>query len=204
LAENVNEGQPKQAVLKNFSHSLSKGLFIFCLLILCFLTAGWAFRRAGLQPGAGPGLPERRIVIEVSEGFNRPGLYAYSKAPAMIEVVRDAGGLVPGFVMPDPAGKFRFEQEGLLRAFRGPEGKTTFEHGPLSNRALWILGRPLPLNHLSREDLDRLPGIGPAMAARIIEYRETQGGFSSLEELQQVKGIKEKTFEKIKGYFVLS
>lgn len=56
------------------------------------------------------------------------------------------------------------------------------------------------LNTASEEELiENLDGIGPAMAKRIIEYRETNGGFYSIEELMNIKGIGEKRFEKLKN-----
>jgi competence protein ComEA len=44
------------------------------------------------------------------------------------------------------------------------------------------------------EDLDALDGIGPTLARRIVEYRQANGGFRSLEELREVDGIGEKRF----------
>ena len=51
------------------------------------------------------------------------------------------------------------------------------------------------VNAASASELDELPGIGPALAAAIIEYREEHGPFTSAEELMEVYGIGEATLE---------
>ena len=54
------------------------------------------------------------------------------------------------------------------------------------------------INTASLEELDTLPGIGPKLGQRIIDYRETNGPFNSIEEIVLVSGIADSTFEKIK------
>ena len=54
------------------------------------------------------------------------------------------------------------------------------------------------LNTASLEELDSLPGIGPATAKLILEYRQQYGGFAAPEEIMNVKRIGEKTYEKLK------
>jgi competence protein ComEA len=57
---------------------------------------------------------------------------------------------------------------------------------------------PVNLNTATAADLEKLPGIGPATAARIVEYRKEKGPFKKIEELMNVKGIGEKTFLSLK------
>jgi competence protein ComEA len=59
------------------------------------------------------------------------------------------------------------------------------------------------LNTATIEQLQTLPGIGPAMARRVIEYRTKVGKFTKIEELINVKGIGEKKFQKIKDRLVV-
>lgn len=56
----------------------------------------------------------------------------------------------------------------------------------------------LNLNTATLQELDALPGIGPALAQRILDYRAQNGSFKNIEELQEVKGIGETLFNEIK------
>jgi len=78
----------------------------------------------------------------------------------------------------------------------------------IMQRLLWALAfalfssaaaATLNLNTATKEELEGLPGIGPAKAQAILDYRKAHGGFKSVEELKDVKGIGAKRFEKLKG-----
>lgn len=57
---------------------------------------------------------------------------------------------------------------------------------------------PVNLNTANAEQLEKLPGVGPATAKRILEYRQKNGGFKKIEELMNVRGIGEKAFLRMK------
>jgi competence ComEA-like helix-hairpin-helix protein len=58
---------------------------------------------------------------------------------------------------------------------------------------------PVDLNQATPHQLDGLPGIGPVLAGRIVEYRQRRGGFHSVSELRSVSGIGEKRYSALKG-----
>ena len=63
---------------------------------------------------------------------------------------------------------------------------------------------PLNLNTATAADLERLPGIGPKVAARIVDYRTKKGPFRKTEELMNVQGIGEKSFLKLRAQLTVS
>ncbi len=80
------------------------------------------------------------------------------------------------------------------------------EPAPAHRVAGWeglLLGRPLDLNRATEEDLDALPGVGPATARRILELRTRKGRFSSVEELLEVRGIGRKTLSRLRPYVTI-
>ncbi len=60
--------------------------------------------------------------------------------------------------------------------------------------------RPIDLNTATLDQLEELPGIGPKMAQRILDFREKSGPFERVTDLRAVRGIGRKRFEKIRPY----
>ena len=56
----------------------------------------------------------------------------------------------------------------------------------------------LDINHASARELDSLPGVGPVLAARILDHRERYGAFREIDDLRAVRGIGPKLFSRIK------
>ncbi|OPY12135.1 MAG: ComE operon protein 1 [Syntrophus sp. PtaB.Bin001] len=66
-----------------------------------------------------------------------------------------------------------------------------------------VLKRPININSASLEDFVLVPGIGEKTAQKIIGLRNKQGKFKQLEEIMNIKGIKQKKFEKLRGYLYI-
>lgn len=76
---------------------------------------------------------------------------------------------------------------------------TSEEYAPSEAREV-LMEKEIDLNVAGKEELMKLPGIGPVLAERILQYRAENGDFLDIEELKSVDGIGEKTFEKLREY----
>lgn len=106
-----------------------------------------------------------------------------------------------------PNHEWQYSQEQVLEEFKSAAVANTEEtsvesHGFKNDNPAHlkrkIIGK-ININEASIEELQTLPRIGPVLAQRIIDYREQNGSFRSIEVIMRVKGIGKKTFEKIKG-----
>jgi len=94
--------------------------------------------------------------------------------------------------LPEPA------RGGILKDVREPDVMTV---ASLRGEAAETAGfYTVPLNSATEKDLERIPGIGPVTARRILSYRDANGGFKTVEELLNVKGIGQKKMQKIRPH----
>ncbi len=63
--------------------------------------------------------------------------------------------------------------------------------------------KPIDLNTATSEQLQRLPGVGPVTAQRILDYRKKSGPFQSVDDLQAVRGISSKRLDKVRQYVMV-
>jgi len=137
------------------------------------------------SPGGG------RVVVDVAGAVRHPGVYHLSSGARVNDALRRAGGVTrrADLTQINRAAKLEDGRQVLVPA-RTPAGAAS---APAATGAAPAANAPpLNLNTATLEQLDGLDGIGPAMAQRIIDYRQAHGGFGSVEELGQVPGIGEK------------
>jgi competence protein ComEA len=185
----------------NLGRAQQKGLLVLSALVLSYVfLSHWVGlpQTLSLPP---TGITKSQVVhIELEGPVQRPGLFTYQQPPTILRVINDGGGLTGRSQIPAQQGQDFLIKDTRMVISADNAQRLVLETGPLSIKSLWILGRPIPVNQAKAEDFDRLPGIGPGLAQRIVAYREEHGPFPDLESLKEVKGIKEKTLEKIRPY----
>lgn len=80
------------------------------------------------------------------------------------------------------------------------ETVATEDYIPYKSNSEEITAGKININSAGSDELTKLKGIGEKMSERIIEYRQKNGPFMSIEEIMKVSGISEKKFEDIKDY----
>ncbi len=131
---------------------------------------------------ATPAAPTGEVVVAVAGLVVRPGLVRLPAGSRVDDAVRAAGGVVAGA---DPGllnlARTLVDGEQVLVGVDAPPGA-----GPAAPTAA---GGAVDLNAATVADLDALPGIGPVLAQRIVDWRTEHGRFASVEQLREVTGI---------------
>jgi len=139
-----------------------------------------------LLPSSTPG----QLTIYVSGAVASPGVYTLADGSRVQDAIQAAGGLVPG------AEAERINLAALLK-----DGQQIDVPGIVSSSHV-NAGR-VNINTASVSEFETLPGIGPTMAQAIVDYRIQNGPFLGIQDILNVPGIGQATFERIKDYLTV-
>lgn len=141
-----------------------------------------------------------RLIVFVSGAVKQPGVFELQPGSRIEDAVKAAGGFGP---LADTQ-KLNLAQpltDGQgVEVPRRAEGQAASATGATSVSGA---GSMVRLNSATEAELETLPGIGPALAGRIVEHRNRHGAFQRIEDIQEVPGIGAGRFEKMKGRLTL-
>jgi competence protein ComEA len=141
------------------------------------------------------------LRVYVSGAVTRPDVYFLAPGSIVKDAIQAAGGVVgdADLIRINLAQELQDQQQIYVPCVGEAEAPPPVTGGePTPSSRAGGSGGEVNINTANIEELDSLPGIGPAFAQRIIEYREANGPFKSIEDITLVSGIGNATFEKIK------
>lgn len=147
---------------------------------------------------------ESSIKVDVEGAVKNPGLYTMKQGDRVDDAIKAAGGTT------DNADLSKLDKglaskltdgERILVPLKGESalGTTTTSSSSSSSQQQGKIN----INTASLSDLDKLPGVGPATAQKIIDYRTQKGTFGSIEEIKEVNGIGEAKYNKLKDLITI-
>jgi len=138
-------------------------------------------------------IAEPEIFVDVTGAVNRPGVYTLTGKSRVIDAIKAAGDSAPGADL---------STMNLARVLN--DGEQIYVDSLVVNSLGQRISKktpsgPININRATARQLDALDGIGPVIAARIVEYRKINGSFLSVDDLQKVTGIGAAKFAQIKS-----
>lgn len=189
--------------------------------------AGAAVPDSPVPAGTAP-KHSKRLYVDVAGAVQRPSLYLLPPDSRVMQAVLAAGGPTPAADMdavnlaqpvtdgekvfvpkrgaaPVPASPTALSATpaASVRGAAVPSGAKSAKASGGSRSGKMSDGEQIGLNSATLEQLERLPSVGPSMAARILAYRQQCGGFAKIEDLTLVTGIGPKKYAKIAPFLTL-
>lgn len=138
---------------------------------------------------------ERLLTVHVAGAVMAPGLYRLKEGSRVSDALAEAEGPAPDALLDDLnlAARVKDGQKVMV-----PRAAGTAPDGTAQPRGDTGTSGTVNINTSTAEQLEELPGIGPSLAQRIVDYRSKNGAFSSIDELDNVEGIGSGKLESIR------
>jgi competence protein ComEA len=143
------------------------------------------------------------VVVHVAGAVRKPGVYTLRANQRVVDAVRLAGGPARDADLDalNLAARMTDGQQILVPRKEKATARSRSSRSTTASRSRSSLpSGPININTASETELDQLPGIGPATARKIIEYRTQSGPFSTPDDLMSVKGIGPKKLARIRPF----
>jgi competence protein ComEA len=141
------------------------------------------------------------VYVDVKGEVEAPGLYEVRKGERLKFVIDRAGGFTPQADSNIINLAIKVTDEMLIYVPKIGEAEAAFP--VIQGNQGSSEETKINLNEATKEEFESLPGIGPAKAATFIQYREENGPYKKIEDIKNISGIGDKTFEKLKEYIFI-
>lgn len=154
---------------------------------------------------------KRKIVIHITGQVKNPGLVYLDEGARIADAIKEAGGSTKdaaldkvnlAYVLEDGQKIYipnKNEKISEIQYIITDSGENVLKDTGKEKGGI----KKVNINSANQEELETLPGVGPALAVRIIEYRNSNGKFEKVEEVQNVKGIGDSKFTNIKEHICI-
>ncbi len=143
------------------------------------------------------------IAIEITGEIPNPGIYLFPREVTVEQAFFKAGGIGMGKIGNPQVLNNTLNAGSKVVLTRGEKHILTIDLTRMEPDKCIIFSIPLNLNEVEEEHLTLIPGIGPRLAQRIIQYRLKKGGFRKIDELKGVSGIGEKKLRCLERYLII-
>jgi competence protein ComEA len=145
-----------------------------------------------------------KIKVYICGEINKAGVYEINKNTRIIDLIELAGGAkADAFLESINLAEILTDSQKIYvpsKLDAANSGNNGFQNG---SSGIDDKSKLVNINFAGVNELELLPGIGPELAQRIIDYRNNTGSFKSKEELKNVAGIGEKKFEALKDFITI-
>ena len=180
---------------QNSNHHI--GLFILILALLL----GWVINSLfSVQGVLGSIERENNIFILVTGVVKNPGVYVFDKEPSLKKLIAKADYLKAKLIDTKLCNAYPYIAQGTHVQINSKDGRIHIVTEPMPTAYKITLKIPVAINTASLEELDAIPGIGPTLAEKIINYISLYGPFKRVEELKNLPGMGKLRYLKIKPY----
>lgn len=159
---------------------------------------------------------EETIVVHITGEVKKEGVIYLKRGARIVDAIKEAGGETKEADLSQVNLAYELQDgqkiyipnknEKISQYIIGKNGETMNDNSANTGNESTSYNKEeakVNINTASQAELDSLPGIGPALAQRIIDFRVENGNFNSIEDIQNVKGIGDSKYEDIKDKIVV-